>query len=85
LKPEVALGSEAIRGKHKQMEFAHIHCQQYRHYPLLATLPERQNKPERLPPFSTGFSFVLLGKSWRPQQKTNNSSTDEITNEKITL
>lgn len=66
------------------MEFAHIHCQQYRLYPLLAALPERQNKPVRLPHFTTGFSLVLLGESQRPQWKTNDSFTDKITNEKIT-
>lgn len=80
----MALGSEAITSKCRQMEFAHIHCQQQRLHPLLAALSERQNKPVILPHFMTGFSLVLLGKSQRPQWKANDSFTDRITNEKIT-
>lgn len=56
----------------------------YRLYPHLATLPAGENKPMRLSDFTTGFSLVLLGKSQRPQWKTNGSFTDKITNDRVT-
>jgi len=50
---------------------------------LLPCLKDKK-KMVRLPHFTRGFRLVLLGKSQRPQWKTNDSFTDKITNEKIT-